>query len=182
MKSKLKRAKRIFAPEFPDERAARQFSSLASLNAISVGASVFQLEQVVRTQRTRRLVIPIYRSDETDYDLSKLSTLLHDLIVFALVEDVEIGFKEARRAEQQELWAAERTDNVCLFSGGVDSYAGILLSQQALGSLEGAFCAHSDQARIIHIVAELQRKVLAAKGLTVTKLPVPSIGARGYAN
>jgi len=181
MKTKSRRTKRTFAPEFPDEKTADQLGSIAAINAISVGSSVFQLEQVIREQRTRRLVIPIYRSSGTNYDLSKLGTLLHDLIVFTLVEDVDVDFREVQRAEQQHLWGPQRVENVCLFSGGVDSYAGILISQQALGSLEGAFCAHSDQARIIHIVAELQRKVLGARGVSVTKLSVPSIGARGYA-
>ena len=181
MKSRTKRAKSAFAPPPPDQEHELQFGATAEINAISVGNSVFQLEQVIRKSRTRKLVIPLYRPSGAAYDLTKLRLLLHDLIVFTLVEDVEIDFDELHRAEQQSLWRPTTTENVCLFSGGVDSYAGLLLSRNALGSVEGAFCAHADQARIIHIVAALERKFIRPSGTTVTKISVPSIGASGYA-
>jgi 7-cyano-7-deazaguanine synthase in queuosine biosynthesis len=71
--------------------------------------------------------------------------------------------------------------NICLFSGGTDSYAGILLSKEVLSDVEGVFCAHSDQARIIRIVSNLQRKILRRKQIDIFKVRVPSIGTRGYA-
>jgi 7-cyano-7-deazaguanine synthase in queuosine biosynthesis len=181
MNSRAKGDKKTFAPPPADKEHELQFDTATEINAISVGNSVFQLEQVIRKRRIRKLVIPLYRPSGAAFDLARLSSLLHDLIVFTLIEDVEIDFRELRRAEQQSLWRPTRTENVCLFSGGVDSYAGLLLSRNALGSVEGAFCAHADQARIIHIVAALERKFIGPTGTTVTKIPVPSMGAHGYA-
>jgi 7-cyano-7-deazaguanine synthase in queuosine biosynthesis len=183
MKSKLKRAKRAFVPEQPSEKIAAQFGSIAGLNAISVGSSVFQFEQALRARRIRRLVVPIYGLDRGQYDLERLGRLLHELIVFTLVEDVEIEFRELRweGGEQLELLDIGRMENVCLFSGGVDSYAGLLLSHKVLKTVEGVFCAHTDQARIIHIVADIQRRIMGPLGIKISKVSVPSISARGYA-
>jgi 7-cyano-7-deazaguanine synthase in queuosine biosynthesis len=183
MKSKLKRAMRAFVPEPPSEKIVSQFGRTAGINAISVGTSVFQLEQAIRTRRIRKLTVPIYGSGRTRYDLARLGRLLHELIVFTLVEDVDVEFKELRweGGEQLDLLDIRQVENVCLFSGGVDSYAGLLLSHQALGSVEGVFCAHADQARIIHILADLQRRVMDPLGIRISKVSVPSIGARGYA-
>ena len=183
MKSKPKRVKHTFLPELPSEKVVSQFGSIPGLNAILVGSSIFQLEQAIRSRRMGKLIVPIYSTGRVHYDLTTLGRLLHELIVFTLVEDVDIEFQELRweGGEQLELLDISRVDNVCLFSGGVDSYAGFLLSQEALGSVEGVFCAHTDQARIIHIVSELQRKTMGPRGLAVSKVSVPSMGARGYA-
>jgi len=66
------------------------------------------------------------------YDLVSLSRLLHELIVFTLVEDIDIEFRVVpwEGGEQLDLPGVNHAENVCLFSGGVDSYAGLLLSQE----------------------------------------------------
>jgi len=183
MKSESKRAKRTFVPEFPSAKIISQFGSIAGLNAISVGSAVFQFEQALRTRRIRKLIVPIYGLSGAHYDLVSLSRLLHELIVFTLVEDIDIEFRVVpwEGGEQLDLPGVNHAENVCLFSGGVDSYAGLLLSQEALGEVEGVFCAHTDQARIIHIVADLQRRIMGPRGLRISKISVPGIGARGYA-
>ncbi|HJX84252.1 MAG TPA: hypothetical protein VJ723_07915, partial [Candidatus Angelobacter sp.] len=109
--------------------------------------------------------------------------MIHELLVFTLVEDIDVEFREIKRSGNgQALAGNDRSvQNVCLFSGGVDSYAGLLLAQEVLGSVEGVFCAHTDQARIIHIVAALRRRILRLRGIGLSKVPVPSAGARGYA-
>lgn len=183
MKIKPKRAKRTFSPDFSREAILSQFGSVAACNAMFVGSSLFQLEQALRTNRIRRLIVPIYSSRELRSELGKLSDLLHQLVIFTLVEDIDVEFKELRweGGEQLELLDLAQVDNICLFSGGVDSYAGLLLSQESLRKVEGVFCAHSDQARIIHIVADIQRKIMEPLGIRISKVSVPGMGARGYA-
>jgi len=119
----------------------------------------------MRTRRIRKLIVPIYGLSGAHYDLVSLSRLLHELIVFTLVEDIDIEFRWFLGKERTvDLPGVNHAENVCLFSGGVDSYAGLLLSQEALGEVEGVFCAHTDQARIIHIVADLQRRIMGPRG------------------
>jgi 7-cyano-7-deazaguanine synthase in queuosine biosynthesis len=187
LKYRNKKATNIFHPSEPGEKFFNEFSSstyLPGLNAFVIGSSVFETEQALHEGQIRKVVIPVYYSGELDYDLATISSLIHELLIFTLAEDIEVELKPTKIASQINLDIVDSRRsvvNTCLFSGGTDSYSGVLLTQDALGELEGVFCAHSDQAKIIHIVAELQQRVLRRKGIDVIKVRVPSIGARGYA-
>lgn len=67
---------------------------------------------------------------------------------------------------------------LCLFSGGVDSFAGLLLAG-ARAETEAVFCAHRDQTRLIGIVRQIEDR-LRARGIRTESVPVPPMGARGY--
>lgn len=186
MKRQSKRARHTFVALEPGDGIVTQFGdsrNLPGLNALAIGSSVFQIEQATRARRVRRAILPVYCSNKLNYDLTALSQLIHELLVFTLVEDIEVEFQEIRRDGDNEGVSVDPgcAPSVCLFSGGVDSYAGLLLTLEALRNVEGVFCAHADQSRIIHIVAGLQRRIFGPRGVNVSKISVPSIGARGYA-
>lgn len=145
----------------PGRRALRVFGSperVPGLNALAIGNAVFQLEQLTKTKRVKRAVIPIYLSEALGYDPARIAELLRELVIFTIVEDIDISFREIRlpRRRSQTPTLKER-ENICLFSGGIDSYVGILECKEKLRDVLGVFCAHSDQARIIHIVKEIGR-------------------------
>lgn len=184
MKRTSRRADKLFVPESLQRTTLERFSgskNLHSLNVISIGAAVFQLEQVTKERRVDRAVLPIFGTNRLSCDLNELSRVIHDLLIFTIAEDIDIDFKECKPptnthgADSPE----GHVESLCLFSGGVDSYAGLLMARER-GSVEGLFCAHSDQARMIHIVTQLVRKV-AGNNVAVQKQIVPRIGARGYA-
>jgi hypothetical protein len=58
---------------------------------------------------------------------------------------------------------------------------GILLAKQRLRNVAGVFAAHSDQARMIHIVRRIEKRILTKAGIALHELRVPSVGAHGYA-
>jgi len=185
-KPKKRKTHETFLPPEPDERLLKEFGSsknLPGLNAIVIGSAIFELEQELRERRVQKIILPFFHSGDLDYDLTAIGELIHELVIFVLVEDIEVEFQTELIKQNNSDGAdeARSVSNVCLFSGGTDSYSGILLTQESLGDLEGVFCAHTDQARIIHIVANLQRKILRKKGIDVVKVRVPSIEARGYA-
>jgi 7-cyano-7-deazaguanine synthase in queuosine biosynthesis len=147
-----------------------------------IGSAIFETEQVLRSRQVDRVIIPLYQSRKIQYDLPAISKLIRDLLIFTLVEDVEIEFRPLKTQLHFEGMDSDRSvSSVCLFSGGTDSYAGVLLTKEVLGDLEGVFCAHADQARIIHIVEDLRRKILRRKGIGLVKVGIPSMEARGYA-
>jgi len=174
-----------FAPSVPTEKVLEQFGSSADLtdfNSLIIGKAVFEAEQVLRARQIRRLIIPLYISNDDRYDLETIGNLIHELLIFTVAEDIEIEFQPLKTQKSFDYADSNPAlANVCLFSGGTDSYSGILLTQQSLGEVVGVFCAHSDQARIIHIVEELQREVLEPRGIDFVKVGVPRIEARGYA-
>lgn len=184
-KPRNKKNTQTFFPSEPNENLLKEFgaaTSMSGVNALLVGSSVFETEQVLRSRQVRRLIIPFYQSEDGEYDLTSIRELIHELLIFTLVEDIDIEFRPLKTQLSFEYATPERSvSSICLFSGGTDSYAGVLLTQKMLGDLRGVFCAHADQARIIHIVEDLRRQVLGRNGIDLIKVGVPSIGARGYA-
>jgi 7-cyano-7-deazaguanine synthase in queuosine biosynthesis len=175
-----------FAPSLPSDQVLNEFklpTDLPGLNALVIGSSIFETEQALREEQVRRVVIPIYSSSEIKYDLSAIGKLIHELLIFVLAEDIDVEFRLVENKQTSfDIARHERTvPNICLFSGGTDSYSGVLVTQQSLGDLEAVFCAHVDQAKTIHIVDNLERKILRQKRIDIIKVRVPSIEARGYA-
>jgi len=186
MKKKNREIIREFVPEPLVEKTLRHFlDDEPAINALSIGSAVFQLEQATKGFRINSAVLPIYGSTGLSYDLDRLSRAIQELLIFTLAEDISIQFRElalpniptGRVARD----ALKKTDAVCLFSGGTDSYAGILHASNQWPDVQGVFCAHSDQARIIHIVKHLERRLLVPNGIQLHKQLVHRMGARGYA-
>ncbi len=184
-KTRKRRRNDTFAPSPLSENILTEFGSsadMAGLNALIIGSSIFETEQALRSGQVNKVTIPLYHSNKGQYDLAAIGKLIHELLIFTVVEDVEIEFRTIKTQLSFEYTGPERSvSNVCLFSGGTDSYAGVLLTQEVLRDVEGVFCAHADQARIIHIVEGLRRVVLRRKGIDLVKVGVPSIGTKGYA-
>jgi hypothetical protein len=128
--------------------------------------------------RTTELTIPLY--GHAKYNRKKLENTLSDALQFVLSETVRVLF--ALRPEQPKprryLLELKPVSDICLFSGGTDSFSGLLAAKRDVGDVEGVFCAHADQARIIKIVDELQREVFEAIGISVRKISVPTVGIR----
>jgi 7-cyano-7-deazaguanine synthase in queuosine biosynthesis len=184
--SRNKRFRKTFAPSEPTAAMLREFgapSNLSGLNAIDIGSAVFEAEQRLRERRIRRIVIPIYHLGKLNCDLAEIRRLVHELLIFTLVEDIEVIFKPTKiRPSRADVPGKEHAvQAVCLFSGGTDSYAGALLASEFFTDLKGVFCAHADQSRIIHIVSILQKKILEKRHVEIIKVPAPAIEARGYA-
>jgi 7-cyano-7-deazaguanine synthase in queuosine biosynthesis len=184
MKRKRKTKPQTFAPPPPSDNVLKEFgaSDLSGINALIIGSAIFETEQVLRSRKVSKVIIPIYQSRKGDYDLPSISKLIQDLLIFTVVEEVEVEFRPMNTQLSFEYTDPPRSvSSVCLFSGGTDSYAGILHTGYAFGDLQGVFCAHADQSRIIHIVEDLREKVLQRNGIDLLKVGVPSIAARGYA-
>ena len=186
MSRKRDRMVAAFSYELPKRKDYGVFSSphnLRALNALAVANAAFEIEKATRDRPIGKALLAAYGLKNPRTDLPGLDALIHDLLMFVLADDIEIVFrrKKFKVDSLEEPTVFESVPNVCLFSGGVDSYAGLLTAKRTLGAVDGIFCAHSDQSKMIHIVRHIQEAILAKLGVTLRKLNVPSIGARGYA-
>ena len=186
MKIERKRGQGTFVCQIPEKE--RRTSVIPArdpraLNALVLAEAVFEIEKAARRMPVRTAEIPLFEPISLGYDLDAIRHTIHELLIFVLVEDIDIRFKALRMegAENSSRAAFSKCANVCLFSGGIDSYVGVLLAKEKLGELEAVFCAHSDQSKIIHLVQEMQRNQLAKANIGLHKITVPSIQAQGYA-
>lgn len=177
--------KQRFIPSKPSDEVLHEFSlptHVPGLNAFSIGSSVFQTEQALRDNLIRKVIIPVYGLNRKQV-FGPVAELIHELLIFTLAEDIDVSFRTVRNDQASfELTPQERSvRTVCLFSGGTDSYSGVLTTQSRLGDIEAIFCAHTDQTRTIQIVDRLARTVLRPSKIDVIKVKVPRIEAKGYA-
>ena len=149
-----------------------------SFNALSIAFAIFNLEKKIRKERIHYAHIKLVKS-VLDRDI--INDLI-DLLSFTLLEYVDfkfisttLKFKKKKKQAQKK-----RYDAVCLFSGGADSYSGILNSKKHFTKIEGIFSAHSDQKKIIKTVNSLSEKILKHHGIDLFKLRAPSMGKEGY--
>jgi hypothetical protein len=138
-----------------------------ALTAISVGAAVFELEQMVQTGNLpdARAEIAIFGRNSCGYELEGLRRAVNEVLLFVLKR--RFGVRFANTPFQVPLEGVQPSSpnpyQVCLFSGGVDSFSGLLLAGER-GETEAVFCAHRDQSRLIGIVHRIQGR-LSARGL-----------------
>ena len=152
--------------------------NLRSFNALSMAHAIFNLEKEIRKRRIDEVHLNLTKasisSDITDYLINLISFTLLEYVNFKIISTefkIKISKKEASK---------KKYNAVCLFSGGIDSYSGILNSRKYFNRLEGVFSAHSDQKKIIKIVKNLFDSNLSYYGIDLFKLKAPSMGKGGY--
>ena len=158
-------------------------ANLPGLNAYTVAHCLYMLEDTLSSRSVNRIVLPLYEPRGLQYDLDELAACLRDLVLFVFARAVTVEFKPVslRGAKKAAPPAAlEHVANLCLFSGGVDSFAGILQAYERFGSVDGVFWGHADQSKIIRIVTSLHEQYLAPRGIGLRRLPTPPVGAIGY--
>lgn len=176
-------AKQTVVYAYPSSRTNRiPDSAASSADLLSVAGAVFETEKWLHDgTRTTELTIPLYSLHA--YNRKRLENTLSDALQFVLAETVRVFF-DVRGGQPKPLrhpHELPQISDVCLFSGGTDSFSGILAAKRDISDVEGVFCAHSDQARIIKIVDALQRDVFSTANIRVRKVSVPTVGIHGYA-
>jgi len=160
-------------PFFKDD-----INNLRSFNAMSIATTIFNFEKKMGRDMIKEVYLRILetglKGDINDDLIDLISFTFFEYVKFKL-KPTEFPFKEPKKDKPKEEY-----DAVCLFSGGIDSYSGILNSKKHFNNLQGVFIAHTDQKKIIKIVKDLSEEVLEQKGIDLFKLNAPSMGKGGY--
>lgn len=149
----------------------------------TLGSLVFNIETAVkRGFRLGRVRIPLSRESLVRIDKAALEREIEDLLVGVLLDDISINITSApvpfsRGAEPPSLPNAAA---VCLFSGGVDSYAGFLAASGEFGGLTASAVIHGDQPWGAHIVDRVVAHLRRATAVDLNKLYAPKMTATGY--
>ena len=151
------------------------------LNCRLVASAVVEVEKRSRDKAISEVRIPLYAPSALGYDTVRLISLLSELFLLVLARSVRVSF--VPRFVQESLALPGAEDNakvICLFSGGVDSYAGILRAADNYESVIGVFCAHADQSKMIATVRELERRIKRRPNVSFDTVRVPALGIHGY--
>jgi len=150
----------------------------------NLASIVFNIETLVKMgKKIYDVKIPISRETDTGRDLKKVADLLNELFIYVLIEDIEIEFdiQDMRKNRRNRLPQFEDCENVCLFSGGVDSLSGLLNSKKYYNEIYGVYTAHGDLSWGTHIVNNLIKKIKEVEeDINCSTLYAPEMGSRGY--
>ena len=157
---------------------------LRGRNILSVAAAPFIVEKDIKLNGFDIVSIPLFNPNIFNINLTKLKSILKDLFSLTLLKDIDFifrnEFKYIKFLKDKKEEISESCQAICLFSGGVDSYCGILQAHERDPKVVGIFCAHSDQSKIINQVKKFSDGILTKRGIKLVKLNVPEIRAIGY--
>jgi hypothetical protein len=105
--------------------------------------SLFVAEEVIRNSESflTKISLPLTASYS-----SKINSAVEELIAFLFSQSIEVRFVEEEQTHLLEPDIQYSDGYTCLFSGGIDSLAGILLAKEKYGkTLVGALTKHPDQ-------------------------------------
>lgn len=150
-----------------------------SRDILSIAYSVFNLEKIVRKEKFSNVKIGRF----LDSHSSDLSELLSELISYVLLEKINFEFYNSDNRfylKEYDCELEKDTNAMLLFSGGIDSLAGIFWAKKYFEKITGVFCAHSDQAWAINTVNKLSNKYLSKNNIDLKTIHVPKIQKGGY--
>lgn len=147
---------------------------------LRIASRMFLAEMELKTKgKISKISIPISTQTYKRIDKDRLKGILTDLFLLILLERIEINIFEIddwkgrvfKKGDEQG-----ECDAVILFSGGLDSYAGMRISELNFKKLQGVFVAHNDQVRIIQIVNRIKPEVKSV----IRTIYAPPMGSSGY--
>jgi len=127
----------------------------------SIASSVFLIEdEINKGKRIREVSIPLYGNYS-----SNLSDAIERLIEFLFSKSIKMTFEKNTQLHLGDFSDTFSDGFTCLFSGGLDSYSGILNSSKNYGPILGAFTRHADQKHLSRLIDRLQNSVLGKHGI-----------------
>jgi hypothetical protein len=150
---------------------------------LTIGTAIFNIEAAFKLgHRPEKVVLPLSQETLVRIDRDRLAGELEDLLLNVLIEDVQIRFRAAKRPRRKSSYRSVpgACESVCLFSGGVDSYSGILNSALHYPELVGVSVVHGDQAWGSKIIDRVTGYIQRSHPIPIYKLYAPPMMSRGY--
>ena len=120
---------------------------------------VFNVERAIKNgYKISSVQIPISYETATGRDIEKIEILLNKLFKFVLIENIHVAIEQidTKKNRRGTLQKIENYDNICLFSGGIDSLSALLNSLKHFKNVHGVFASHIDQSWGVNIVNNLK--------------------------
>jgi len=128
-----------------------------------IANSVFLIEDLINNGSSMNEVNIPLRSNYSP----NLNDIIERLIEFLFKKIIKINLVKETQSRLQEIPDNFTDGYTCLFSGGLDSFSGILNSKMHYGQVKGAFTVHADQKYLCKLINQLQVKVLSKHGIDV---------------
>jgi 7-cyano-7-deazaguanine synthase in queuosine biosynthesis len=130
----------------------------------NIGESIFALEDAIHeNKQVNEIVIPLYNN----YD--NISDILEELILFLFLKDIKVTIEKNPQKMLSDFDLSLSDNFTCLFSGGVDSFSGILGAKQYYKRVCGCVTFHPDQ-KIRGLIERLDKETLQKNKIPLYKI------------
>ena len=157
---------------------------LLEKDILTFSSVVFNIETIFRMKDSVfEVTIPISEETATRCDLKKIKSETERLLKYVLMNEIIITFNiktDCSKGKRDYNLNFKKHSTVCLFSGGVDSYSGIIKSKEVYDDLVGVNIAHGDQAKGVYIVRKIYSEKLKSINIPIYTLHAPPMKRYGY--
>ncbi|MFP4400397.1 MAG: 7-cyano-7-deazaguanine synthase [Candidatus Woesearchaeota archaeon] len=157
----------------------REENNASARDILKIAFSLFEAEKTIKDGDALdtidiNLSLMSYSFTEDEKLIQKIESVFLDILKHNIDLNVYVASnKEYRKSRKKKTY--KKTDTLCLFSGGVDSFFGIFESKKMYKNLQGTFVAHSDQTGTINIFNKINETILKKHKILVKTINVPSI-------
>jgi 7-cyano-7-deazaguanine synthase in queuosine biosynthesis len=170
-------------PSSSDLSFLRDIKYFIQRDIYNIACSVFILEKIIKKNRfIEKVIIPISPKTYKKINVKSVEDNIQELFVKIIHSEIMVELKEEEpvftKVRKKSNFA--KADAICLFSGGIDSFSGILTAKKEFKKILPLFIAHSDQQGMISIVNKMNNDFLKSRGLGIKTLHAPAINKGGY--
>lgn len=138
------------------------------LDLRTVANSVFLLEDEIHAnKKIAEVEIPLFGNYP-----EKVNLEIQELLEFLFSKSIKISFSNKGIQKQIEYGGDSFSNNyTCLFSGGLDSFSGILNADIKYKNVPGVYTRHEDFRNTTGFIKKLEREVLSKYNSKITVVP-----------
>lgn len=127
---------------------------------LSIATSIFILEQYVEKD-VLEINIPI--SPYSNINHKKLKEIIEKIILFLIDMDINVNLivEDYNRTKDYSYEELSKYDYIVPFSGGMDSFAGVLISKEKFNDIVAITAGHRNQGPIQSLLYEIYNHILS---------------------
>jgi len=148
----------------------------------NIATAFFELERKLISERNdvTKLIISITKNTYHSINCEKIVEILNDLSIFIFNKNIIFQLVPSGSYQSKILEPNKIYDAICLFSGGADSFVGLLDSKKKYEHVLALHIKHSKSSRVSNIVNNLKDKLLADEKIHLEEIGVPNQIQKGY--
>ena len=151
-----------------------------NFNLFNVASSFFELERrVLEGIAIKKVTVPITEVTYNEIDLEKVALILENTALLTLEKKIQFNFKPFPFC-QSTLVDLEKYDVICLFSGGADSFVGILEANRMYSRVLGLYIHHKSSNKLSGTINRIKKILREDEKLAIERIQVNPQVKKGY--
>lgn len=147
----------------------------------NVASSFFELERMILDGvKIKSVIIPITEITYKKADLKKAVSILKELASLTLEKKITFEFESFCISQNTLGVISEKYDAICLFSGGADSFIGILEAKERYARVLGLYVHHKSSNRLSSAVKKIKNVLRDDEKITIERIQVNRQVKKGY--